>query len=230
MQCAASVNAPRAVASPVPHSEQPFARDQAHQYLSDHGVLSDVAVATLTTMLSAASAEKDLGKRMKQADTWTKRLLDDSLKFIINVTDVLEWLEEARVAAAMLTCLADHMPGIIDHAWVHDKLLALVPSEFHARLKATKSTSRTSQTLFALVRQAFQVAELTITLAAPTYAASFKQPADRSFEQHFEASVKVYRSHYIREPLTPARYVERFWPTHRLGPMSTVFRPTCVLN
>ena len=129
------------------------------------------------------------------------------------------------VAAAMLTCLANHMPGIIDHAWVHDRLLALVPSEFRARLKATKSTTRTPQTLFALARQAFQDkhAELTITLAAPTYAASFKQPADRSFEQHLEACVKVYRSHYIREPLTPARYVERFGPAHRLGPLSTVF-------
>jgi hypothetical protein len=226
MQSVASVNAPHAVANPVQHPAQLSARDQAHQYLSDHGVLRDAAVATLTTMLSAAFAEKDLGKRMKQADTWAKCLLDDSLKFIVGVTDVGEWLEEARVAAAMLTCLADHMPGIIDHAWVHDRLLALVPSEFHARLKATKSTTRTPQTLFALARQAFQDkhAELTITLAAPTYAASFKQPADRSFEQHLEACVKVYRSHYIREPLTPARYVERFGPTHRLGPLSTVFQ------
>ena len=146
------------------------------------------------------------------------------VKFIVGLLDVGEWLEEARVATAMLTCLADHMPGIIDHAWVHDRLLALVPSEFHARLRLTKSATRTPQTLFAMERQAFQDkhAELTITLAAPTYAASYKQPADRSFEQHLEACVKVYRSHYIRESLTPARYVERFWPTHRLGPLSTV--------
>ena len=156
MQSVANVNAPRAVANPVQPRAEPSARDQAHQYLSDHGVLSDAAVATLTTMLSATFAEKDLGKRMKQADTWAKHLLDDSLKFIVGVTDVGEWLEEARVAAAMLTCLADHMLGIIDYAWFHDHLLALVPSEFHARLKATKSTALTPQTLFALARQAVQ--------------------------------------------------------------------------
>ena len=172
LQSVASVNTPHAVANPVQRSAQLSARDQAHNYLSDHGVLSDTAVATLTTMLPASFAEKNLGKRMKQSDTWAKSLLDDSLKFIVGVTDVGEWLEEARVAAVLLACHPDHMPGIIDHAWVHDRLLAPVPSEFHARLKATKSTTRTPHTLFALARQAFQDkhAELTITLAAPTYA------------------------------------------------------------
>ena len=103
-----------------------------------------------------ADAEKDYGKHIKQADTWANRLLDDSLKFINGVTDIGEWLEETHVAAAMLTCLADYMPGIIDHAWVHDRLLALVPSEVHARFKATKRTARTLEILFALARQAFQ--------------------------------------------------------------------------
>ena len=113
-QSVASVNAPHAVANPVQRPAQLRARDQAHNYLSDHGMLSDAAVETLTTMLSAAFAEKDLGKRMKQDHTWAKRLLNDSLKFIVGVTDVGEWLEEARVAAAT-TRLADHMPGSIDH-------------------------------------------------------------------------------------------------------------------
>ena len=95
------VKAPHAVANPVQRPAQVFARDQAHKYLSDHGVLSDAAVATLTSMLSAAFAEKDLGKRMKQADTWAKRLLDDSLKFIVGVTDVGKLLEEAHVNGNM---------------------------------------------------------------------------------------------------------------------------------
>lgn len=86
--------------------------------MAEHNIPSDTVVATLTTTLSAAAAEVNLNTRMKQADTWANRMLDDSVKFAVGLTDVGECLEEARVAAPFLTCLADRMRGIIAHAWV----------------------------------------------------------------------------------------------------------------
>lgn len=227
MQSAQAQSAPAAMAPhTTPNLDASPQAAEAAQRLTELGVTSQSAIQTLTSMLEAADKEADVSKRLRQAETWAKRLLTDSLKFEVGVTDVGEWLASAEAAAAMFEVYIARMAGIVDAAWVHDRILELIPSDFRVRLSATQSSERTPWTLLTLAQQTFQDrhAELTNALVAPRLAATYKQAPSQTFTRHLDQCVRLYRTYFVREKLTPARYVERFGPTHRLGPLSTVFQ------
>lgn len=196
---------------------------EAAAFLAARNIYSPTAIATLATMLSAADAEKDPSKRVKSADTWAKRLLDDGLKFEHGVTDVGDWLVAAREATAMFRAFADRVPGMVTDAWVCDRLLSLFHSSFRVRLTAANSAGRTPDNMLALVEANFQDKSSELSTSINLFPTRFKQPGERKFTDHVDANVRLYREHNVREKLTPSRYVSLFGTTHRAETLGRVF-------